>query len=106
MRKFRAQIITFTLDVPIMKGHRVSFFTQNVNEPARILNLVGILDKSTGEMSQKRPRAIGEKMTAVVDIVVDRPVCVELYSNIRSFGRFMLRVEVCFVLKKLKSCLN
>jgi len=92
-RKFRAQIITFALEVPIMKGHRVSFFSQNVNEPARVSSLIGLVDKATGEVGKKRPRAIGERLTAVVDVATDHPICLELYSYVRNFGRFMLREE-------------
>lgn len=29
--------------------------------------------------------------SAIVEIEVDRPVCLELYSNFKDLGRFMLR---------------
>jgi elongation factor 1 alpha-like protein len=31
--------------------------------------------------------------SAIVEIEIDRPVCLELYSNFKDLGRFMLRAS-------------
>ena len=36
-------------------------------------------------------RCLVKNTTAVVEIEVDRPVCIELYSDFKDLGRFMLR---------------
>lgn len=90
-KRFKAQILTFSLEMPLMRGQRLLLHTQNLNEPARLVVLHGIMEK--GEITRPKPRAIGEKQTAVVEVATDHNICAELYSNIRSLGRFMLRQE-------------
>lgn len=90
-KRFKAQILTFSLEMPLMRGQRLLLHTQNLNEPARLVQLHGIMEK--GNITKAKPRAIGEKQTALVEIATDHNICVELYSNIRALGRFMLRQE-------------
>jgi elongation factor 1 alpha-like protein len=90
-KRFKAQILTFALEVPLMRGQRLLLHTQNLNEPARLVALHGIMEK--GEIKKAKPRAVSEKQTALVEIATDHNICAELYSNIRSLGRFMLRQE-------------
>jgi elongation factor 1 alpha-like protein len=56
-KKFKAQILTFSLDIPLMRGHRVMLHYQNMNEPARLVQLLGILDKNA-EIKTKKPRFV------------------------------------------------
>ena len=37
------------------------------------------------------PRCLTKHMTAVVQVEVTRPVCVEVYGECKELGRFMLR---------------
>eukprot|EP01113_Clastostelium_recurvatum_P043111 TRINITY_DN7078_c0_g1_i2.p1 TRINITY_DN7078_c0_g1~~TRINITY_DN7078_c0_g1_i2.p1 ORF type:complete len:672 (+),score=200.49 TRINITY_DN7078_c0_g1_i2:27-2018(+) len=91
-RSFRAQIITFAqLPLPITAGHQIIVYTHHLSEAATITKLHSILDRTTGEVKKKRPRALGENMAAQVDIVLQRPICVERYSNYKQLGRFMVR---------------
>ena len=53
--------------------------------------LVSLLDKTNGEVIQKRPRCLTKGQTALVDIQLPHAICVEPYRVSRELGRFMLR---------------
>lgn len=89
--KFKAQIAVFSLEVPITRGFPVLLHSQSMNEPATISRLLGLLDPSTGEIKQRRPRCLNERVTASVEIETQHPVCLELFRDFKQLGRFMLR---------------
>merc|ERR1712098_426730 len=75
----------------ITKGFPAVFHYQAITEPCVIRRLVAQLNRSTGEVIKNKPRHLGKHSSAVVELSLDRPVCVELYSQLRELGRFMLR---------------
>eukprot|EP01118_Nematostelium_gracile_P014496 TRINITY_DN5664_c0_g1_i1.p1 TRINITY_DN5664_c0_g1~~TRINITY_DN5664_c0_g1_i1.p1 ORF type:complete len:126 (+),score=34.01 TRINITY_DN5664_c0_g1_i1:374-751(+) len=89
--RFVAQIITFTLNRPIILGHTTELHYQSINEAANVTKLFSLLDKTTGEVKKKNPRALGEGITASVEITTQHPLCLELYSFCKPLGRFTLR---------------
>jgi len=92
VKRFKAQILTFSnLKIPLLRGHQVLLHSHCLNEPAVIKKLICTLNQKTGEVEKKRPKSIGEKISAKVIIELNKPICMELYSEIRSLGRFMLR---------------
>lgn len=40
---------------------------------------------------KKNPRCLVKNTAAIVTIETSRPICLELYKDVREFGRFMLR---------------
>uniref|UniRef100_T2M2X7 HBS1-like protein n=1 Tax=Hydra vulgaris TaxID=6087 RepID=T2M2X7_HYDVU len=86
-----ARIVVFNISIPITKGFMVVYHSQNACDPATISKLVSILNKSSGEVVQKRPRCLTKHMNAVVELKFQRPVCIEKYSDNKVLGRFMLR---------------
>ncbi|XP_055886757.1 HBS1-like protein isoform X2 [Biomphalaria glabrata] len=89
--RVRAKIVIFNIDLPITKGYPVVFHYQSINEPAIIKRLLSQLHRSTGEVIKKKPRCLVKNTSAVVEIELERPVCMELYSEFKDLGRFMLR---------------
>jgi elongation factor 1 alpha-like protein len=89
--KFRAQIITMDMNIPITPSCACVLFTQSASQPALVRRLVSLVDKSTGEPIRQRPKCVPSNSAAVIDIVVNTPVCMELYSTFRQLGRFTLR---------------
>jgi len=89
--KLRAQIIVFEPEVPLTKGFNVLFHTQQLTKPAILRKLLSTADRKTGEVLKKKPRCLTKNTSAVVEIVFDAPICIELYSVSKSMGRFMLR---------------
>ncbi|XP_059048964.1 protein HBS1 [Achroia grisella] len=91
--KFEARIVVFNVKVPITKGYPVLIHHQSLVEPANIVKLKALLNKSTGEPMKKKPRCLGNNSVAVVDIEVCRPICIERYKDVKELGRVMLRVS-------------
>ncbi|XP_071119825.1 HBS1-like protein isoform X1 [Haliotis cracherodii] len=89
--RIRAKIVIFSLEVPITRGYPVVFHYQSVNEPAVIRRLVAQLNKSTGEVVKKKPRCLVKNTSAVVEIELERNICLEEYKDFKDLGRFMLR---------------
>lgn len=89
--KMEARIVIFNITVPITSGFPVVLHQQSLVEPAVIVKLVAQLHKSSGEVIKRRPRCLLRNTTALVVIETSRPVCVELYRNIKELGRLMLR---------------
>ncbi|CAL1544334.1 unnamed protein product [Lymnaea stagnalis] len=89
--RIRAKIVVFNIDVPITKGFPVVFHYQAINEPAVIKRLLSQLHRSSGEVIKKKPRCLVKNSSAVVEIELERPMCMELYSEFKDLGRFMLR---------------
>ncbi|KAK7100178.1 HBS1-like protein isoform X2 [Littorina saxatilis] len=89
--RIRAKIVIFNLEVPVTRGYPVVFHYQCINEPAIIKRLVAILNKSTGEVVKNRPKCLTKNSSAIVEVEFERTVCVEMYTEFRDLGRFMLR---------------
>ncbi|KAH3765491.1 Hsp70 subfamily B suppressor 1 [Pelomyxa schiedti] len=93
VRRFIAQILTFTLDIPITNGMQAILYAHNLSASVTISRLCCIIDRATGTVTHKRPRALSEQVTAEVEISVDASVslCLDEYSACKSLGRFTLR---------------
>ncbi|EGC31114.1 hypothetical protein DICPUDRAFT_5246, partial [Dictyostelium purpureum] len=89
-KRFIAQIVTFTLPIPMTNGYQAVFHAHSMEEPATITRLVSLLD-SNGGVSKKNPRCVSDTCTAVVEIQLGRLSCLELYNDYRQLGRFTLR---------------
>ncbi len=90
-RHFKAQIVTFDLNVPLTMGVPIVLHAQGYNEPGYISSLECTLNKSTGQIIKKHPRALTKNMTAMIEIKMSRPVCLDLFRQSKSLGRFTLR---------------
>ncbi|XP_015178856.1 PREDICTED: HBS1-like protein isoform X3 [Polistes dominula] len=90
---FQAHIVIFSIAVPITKGFPVIMHQQSLVQPAIITKLIAQLHKSTGDVIKKKPRCLLKNSSAIIEIVTQTPVCVELYKDVKQLGRIMLRVE-------------
>lgn len=91
--RFVAQIVVFNNKIPITKGFPVILHHQSLVEAANIVKLKASINKSTGEVIKKKPRCLGNNSVALVEIEVSRPICLEVYKDIKELGRVMLRVS-------------
>jgi len=89
--RFTARIVVFNVEMPIIKGFIVVLHCQSLSETATITKLVSLLNKNTGEITQKRPRFLSKHANAVIQMQTARPVCIELFKDNRVLGRIMLR---------------
>jgi elongation factor 1 alpha-like protein len=90
--RLKAKIVLFNLEMPLIKGSSVVFHYKSMSESAIIKKVISQLDKSSGDVIKERPRFLTKGMSAMVEIKINRPICMELYSNYRELGRFMLRL--------------
>lgn len=87
----QARVLIFDIEFPITQGYPVLFHHHSIVEPATVHKLISQLHRSTGEVVKKRPRCVGKNCTALIELEVCRPVCVETYQDCKGLGRFMLR---------------
>ena len=87
------QVVIFSVEIPITKGYTCILHYGSVQVSASVKKIVGLLDKSTGEVAQnvKKPRFLTKGNNAVIEIISEVPVCLDLYTNVKELGRFMLR---------------
>uniref|UniRef100_A0A8C9LQK9 HBS1 like translational GTPase n=1 Tax=Piliocolobus tephrosceles TaxID=591936 RepID=A0A8C9LQK9_9PRIM len=89
--RFRARILIFNIEIPVTKGFPVLLHYQTVSEPAVIKRLISVLNKSTGEVTKKKPKFLTKGQNALVELQTQRPIALELYKDFKELGRFMLR---------------
>ncbi|XP_041043428.1 HBS1-like protein isoform X1 [Carcharodon carcharias] len=89
--RFRARVLTFSIDTPITQGLPVLLHYQTLSEPCTIRRLVSVLHKSTGEVLKKKPKCLTKGQNALIELQTQRPVSLELYKDFKELGRFMLR---------------
>ncbi|XP_013773845.1 HBS1-like protein [Limulus polyphemus] len=89
--RFQARVVIFNIKIPVTKGFPVILHYQNLVEQAVIRKLISQLHRNTGQVIKNKPRCLTQNSSGVVEIEVNRPICVELYKDFRELGRFMLR---------------
>lgn len=90
---FQAHIVVFTVKVPIVKGLPIVIHQQSLVQPGVITKLIAQLHRTTSEMVKKKPRCLPKNSSAIIEITMQNPICMELYKDIKQLGRVMLRVE-------------
>ncbi|CAI7824053.1 unnamed protein product [Closterium sp. NIES-54] len=76
---------------PHLPSHQAILHAHAAKEACRIAALTAILDAKTGAVARAKPRAVGSNQSAIVELSLDRGVCLEAYSDFRAFGRIALR---------------
>ena len=61
------------------------------HEAGHVSRLIALLDAKTGEVRRARPRALARGATALVEVELARPLCLETYADCRPLGRVALR---------------
>eukprot|EP00850_Spirogloea_muscicola_P005015 SM000022S07229 [mRNA] locus=s22:623783:625701:- [translate_table: standard] len=89
--RFEARILTLALTMPLLRGAQVTMHAHCLKEPAHIAQLVAVLDPKTGATVRQRPRHLTTNQSCLIEVVPDRPVCLEAYADFRALGRLALR---------------
>jgi len=92
--RFVAQLMTFKSARPITMGYNAVLHIHVLTVPCVISKLIATLT-NTLEVDKKRPKCLpkDQSVNCLVEISVQRLICLELFSEFRSLGRFMLREE-------------
>ncbi|KAI8831489.1 HBS1-like protein [Chytriomyces cf. hyalinus JEL632] len=88
---FQVKIVTFDIAIPLTLGVPIVLHHQSASTPGIISKLVSILNRASGEVIKKNPRALPKNVTAIVDIKLDESIWVELAKESRELGRVMIR---------------
>ncbi|CAI8618747.1 unnamed protein product [Vicia faba] len=76
---------------PILVGAQLEFHIHHAKEPARVSRILSILDPKTGKVTKKSPRCLTSKQSAVIEVILNEPVCVVEFSRCKALGRVSLR---------------
>jgi elongation factor 1 alpha-like protein len=88
----RAKI--FLLDgvgVPVIRGAAVIFHMHHVDVPCHVSQLLHTLHRDGATVLRRNPRALTSNTTAVIELTLTVPVCMEAFTECRALGRFVLR---------------
>ncbi|CAN6969594.1 hypothetical protein Bca4012_000480 [Brassica carinata] len=72
---------------PISHGSQLEFHVHHAKEAATVVKLAAMLDPKTGEPTKKSPRCLTAKQSAMLEVSLHYPVCVETFSESRALGR-------------------
>ncbi|KAK4402530.1 Elongation factor 1-alpha [Sesamum angolense] len=89
--RLQLKILVLDISTPIVMGSQLEFHIHHAKEAARIVKMLSLLDPKTGKTTKKSPRCLLAKQNAIVEVVLQGPVCVEEYSSCRALGRVFLR---------------
>ncbi|KAL8166487.1 hypothetical protein V2J09_007986 [Rumex salicifolius] len=91
----RLELKVLVLDVitPILVGSQLEFHIHHAKDAAQIAKIISLLDPKTGKVRKKSPRCLLSKQNAVLEVVLQRGVCVDEFSNSKSMGRVFLRTS-------------
>jgi len=88
IKEFMAEITTFELKYPLIRGKSVYVHTRF----NRVEGILVRIDKSfIGKEERKNPKCVASNTNALVHIRLQEGACMELYSNYSSLGRIVLR---------------
>ncbi|KAI9127307.1 hypothetical protein K1719_001866 [Acacia pycnantha] len=79
---------------PILVGSQVrtiKFHIHHTKEPAIVSKVASVLDPKTGKVTKKSPRCFIAKQGAIVEVILQEPVCVVESSICKALGRVSLR---------------
>ena len=85
------RIIVLDVPMPILQGQALVFHCHVLSEAAHISKLTSLVDPKSGDVKKKAPRMLTRNQHALIELTLERPVCVEKFSDIASLGRAALR---------------
>lgn len=80
-------MVVLEVPVPVLKGQQVVVHAHTAQEAGTVSALLAVLDARSGQPSKTRPRCLLKGQTALVEVTLARPICVEEYGQLRSLGR-------------------
>jgi elongation factor 1 alpha-like protein len=91
--KFKARIVTFDMDRPLLVGTPFVLFRGNIQQQAKIAKIITVFDKATGEPLKRKAKHLIARQSAIVEIETERKLPLQLYKENKQMGRIVLRKE-------------
>ena len=92
MSKFKAQIKTLDVKTPISIGQKMFLHLQGQKVQASVKKIIKIYNDNNTTV-RNGPIFIPKNFNAIVILECEKPICVEIYNNIKQLGRIALRSE-------------
>ncbi|TXG62357.1 hypothetical protein EZV62_013720 [Acer yangbiense] len=89
--RLELKVLLLDFATPILIGSQLEFHIHHAKEAATMVKISSLLDTKTGKVIKKAPRCLIAKQSAVVEVILHGPVCVEVFSISRALGRVFLR---------------
>lgn len=90
---FTAQVAIQSIRNIMAAGFRAVMHVHSATEDVTLAKLEASIDKKTGEKSAKKPMFAKQGDIIVAEFTLDKPVCIEAFSDCDQLGRFSLRNE-------------
>lgn len=91
------KILVLDITVPILPGLQFELHVHHAKVSAGLVRIVSLLDQKTGKALAKRPRLLTARQAAIIEVKLEREVCVEEFSALKALGRVFLRSQGCTV---------
>ncbi|TVU16620.1 hypothetical protein EJB05_40193, partial [Eragrostis curvula] len=85
------KILVLEITMPILVGLQLEVHIHHARVSASLVKIVSLLDQKTGKASKKNPRLLTARQAAIVEVKLDKEVCVEEFSTLKALGRAFLR---------------
>eukprot|EP01018_Ginkgo_biloba_P020861 Gb_36048 [translate_table: standard] len=89
--RIELKVAILDIRMPILFGSQVELHAHHAKEAAKIVQLSAVLDPKTGIVRKKTPRCLTANQSALIEVLPEREICIEEYSNYRALGRVTLR---------------
>ncbi|PAN40771.1 hypothetical protein PAHAL_7G338600 [Panicum hallii] len=89
--RLELKILVLEITTPILVGLQFELHIHHARVSASLVKILSLLDQKTGKASKKMPRLLTARQAAVVDVKLDKEVCVEEFSALKALGRAFLR---------------
>ncbi|XP_037480001.1 HBS1-like protein isoform X2 [Triticum dicoccoides] len=85
------KILVLDIIVPILPGLQFELHAHHAKVSASLVRIVSLLDQKTGKASAKKPRMLTARQAAIIEVKLEREVCVEEFGTLKALGRAFLR---------------
>lgn len=85
------KVLVLETSGPLLRGSQVVVHCHHAKEPAKITNLVSLLDQKGEIIPNRKPRVILANQRAIIEIQPERGICAEEYARYKALGRVTLR---------------
>jgi elongation factor 1 alpha-like protein len=77
--------------MPLIRGTQMIFHMHHIDVPCHVAVLIRTLKADGITTLKERPRALPKNCTAIVELQLAVPICLEAFTDCRALGRFVLR---------------
>jgi elongation factor 1 alpha-like protein len=89
--RIQARIVLMNLDIPLLNGAELVLHANGVDVECHISKLEAKLDRVNESVIRKNPRCLGAHSSGIVELKLNRAICVEEFAVRPEFGRITLR---------------